>query len=142
MSFASIEDAWGVPSLSPRASPRAVPAGTPIRSADVPHVADPVPPVAASRVTAAGVREYLRRVYATGGLRGVLRLLTPKAVADIALAPCALASVGVPPKPWWHDPDKLLLLVCGVFVLLLFVEFAGYGRGGVGGVVPSAPPPW
>lgn len=130
MSFASIEEAWGVQSLSPRAKePRAPRA---------PFV--PVP-----QVSAAAVREHLARVYRSSGMAGVLKLLHPRARAALASRPCTTARVAsrvassTPvdgARAWWHDPEKLLLLVGAVFMVLVMADHFPSAPSAV------APPPW
>lgn len=143
MSYASIEEAWGVQSLSPKAvqehAPGRVPRATrrAHRHAERrAHPPDPRPTMtprprpgsvrpARAHVSPAAVRDYLADAYRVSGAPGVTRLLHPRALADIRRCD----------RGWTRDPDKLMWALLGVFAVLALADQWH-------ATAPTALPPW
>lgn len=160
--FATLDEAWGKPLLSPRASPSQSPSQsqTPKPVWDVQTPAKPTgtgygsPPKARkhrpikrtkregfssfgpapSPVEDERVRAYVMRTYATRGVGGVLNLLTKPIIDDIRSS-CS----------FFRSPEKMLIAVACLFAFLVMFMRIG-SRSIAGSMVASATPgpsiPW
>ncbi len=148
MSYASIQEAWGVSSLSPRAAegartslfletgPKIITDARPnTRPATRPSTrpnARPNTQVDArptKNLPPSTVRDFLYDTYRKHGLDSVMRLLPPRVVAAIR---------GPSPWAWLQDPANMVWLVIALFIVLVFVDLVGDRA-----PVPTAAlPPW
>jgi hypothetical protein len=134
MTFATIEEAWGVSSLynddsarqRVRSSPKAV--STPKTFAAPKHIPFTAPTHAA-RLNARDVRRYISGVYAKHGAAGVLELLGPN------VSVCQ-SNQGDGIGSFFQDPEKMLVALGVLFVAIVLLDVT---KPSVGMVSPA---PW
>lgn len=123
MSFATLEEAWGVPALVPAAQERAPPARTNEPRHQRPVQRAPLSPKAPLRIDddadVHNAQRMLANAYARFGIAGIARLLPPEAAQSLSLYQGRRRRGG----GWWRRvcramarPETMLFLLLCVFV--------------------------
>lgn len=116
MSFATIQEAWGVTSLnsSPALSPRTVPADPTPRPTRDPYAPSEVYEHEPSARERAFVRDFIDRTFDNHGLTGVMALLNRKILNEVRSV--SLVS------PQWMSMNQLLVVLLALFVVVVLLD--------------------
>lgn len=117
--YATIEEAWGVPDFS---SPTRTTSPSPSLE---PQQRKQTTTNNSKAAQAAQVRDYLALVYNTDGVRGLLMLLSPAMVDGLKKNDVGRGRArGRGWADFMRDPEKLLMVIAGLFVLVIVIECA------------------
>lgn len=116
MTFATIEEAWGVTTLnsSPSLSPRTVPADPTPRPKRDPNAPAEVYEHQSSARERAYVRDFIDRTYTDHGIAGVMALLSRRVLTDVR----TVSFVG----PQWMSMNQLLGVLLALFVIVVLLD--------------------
>lgn len=117
MTFATIEEAWGVTSLSSGPNlPPSVPADPTPKPTRNPYASPEVYRTEPSARERQHVRTFIDQTYDKHGIAGVLALLNRRILNDLRVQSFT--------NPAWMSLEQLLILFLGVFGIVVLLDFA------------------